>query len=178
MSSPRLSGLYEHDNPTTETESTMSQKIVTNLWFDKEAEEAAEYYVSLFPNSKVTRVVRYPESTSRAGDVLTADFELDGQSYVALNGGPQFKFNEAISLAVSCEPGEEQDHYWDKLGEGGEHGPCGWLKDRYGLSWQVIPNGLDDLIGDPDPQRADRAMAVMMEQGKLDLDAIRRAVDG
>ena len=157
----------------------MSQRIVTNLWFDSEAEEAAQFYVSLFPNSRVGEVTRYTESgMGEPGKAMTVRFELDGQRFVGINGGPQFKFTEAISLAISCEEGAEQDHYWEKLGEDGEYGPCGWLKDRYGLSWQVIPNGLNELLADLDPERADRAAAAMLKQGKLDLDEIRQAADG
>lgn len=157
----------------------MSQRITPNLWFDDNAEEAAEFYVSVFPNSKILNVIHYTESGMReAGMVMMVTFELDGERFVGINGGPQFKFTEAISLEISCESGEEQDHYWETLGEGGEFGPCGWLKDRYGLSWQVVPRGMEEIFSDPDPERADRAMAAMLKQSKLDLEEIRRAADG
>jgi predicted 3-demethylubiquinone-9 3-methyltransferase (glyoxalase superfamily) len=156
----------------------MPQKIVTNLWFDTEAEEAAEYYCSIFEDSKILKTVPYTKSTKRAGQVVTVEWELNGQRFVGINGGPQFKFDEAISLAIDCKDQAEVDYFWEKLGEGGEHGPCGWLKDRYGLSWQVVPEGIDDLFCDPDPERADRAMQAMMKMSKLDLAAVQAAADG
>lgn len=154
-------------------------RIVPNLWFDTEAEEAAAFYVSVFPNSRITDVARYTEAGPReAGLVMTVAFELDGQPFVGINGGPEFTFSEAVSLAITCRDQEEVDAYWEKLTEGGEEGPCGWLKDRYGLSWQVVPEGMDELFADPDQTRAARAMKAMFEMKKLDLAALRRAADG
>ena len=151
-------------------------RITTNLWFDTEALEAAEYYVAIFPGSRITDVSRYGEGAPRpAGTVLTAAFELDGQAFLALNGGPQFRFTEAISLVVTCADQDEVDHYWAALVEGGEPGECGWLKDRYGLSWQIVPDGLGEVLGDPDPVRAGRAMQAMMTMQKLDIAALRAA---
>ncbi|KUM73174.1 VOC family protein [Streptomyces sp. ISL-22] len=154
--------------------------FTTCLWFDNEAEEAAHYYVSVFKNSSVGKVARYPEGAPRpAGTVLTVEFTANGQKFVALNGGPEFKFNEAISFQIFCENQEEIDHYWTKLTEnGGEPGPCGWLKDRYGVSWQVIPDRLDDLVGDPDPAKAQRAMTAMLSMHKLDIAALEKAHAG
>ena len=155
------------------------QKITPFLWYDREAEEAANYYVSLFPNSRVHTVSRYGEAgPGPKGSVMTVVFELDGQEFIALNGGPQFTFNESVSFVVNCETQQEVDSFWGRLSEGGEKGPCGWLKDRYGLSWQVVPRGLDELITDPDPERARRATEAMLQMTKLDIDALRRAADG
>ncbi len=152
--------------------------ITPNLWFDTEGEEAAEYYVSIFPNSKITHVARYGEAGPRpAGTVMTVEFVLDGQPYVAINGGPEFTFSEAVSLQINCADQDEVDYYWDKLTEGGEEGPCGWLKDKYGLSWQVVPEGFVELFNDPDPSRADRAMKAMFAMRKLDLAALLKAAD-
>jgi predicted 3-demethylubiquinone-9 3-methyltransferase (glyoxalase superfamily) len=158
----------------------MQQRIVTNLWFDTEAEEAAEHYTSIFDNSRIVHVAHYNEAGPReAGMVMVVEFELDGQRFVAINGGDQFKFDEAISLQINCETQEEIDYYWDKLlADGGEEGPCGWLKDKYGLSWQVTPTGMDELFSDPDKGRAERAMKAMLEMKKLDIDELRRAADG
>jgi predicted 3-demethylubiquinone-9 3-methyltransferase (glyoxalase superfamily) len=157
----------------------MQQRIVTNLWFDTEAEEAAEFYASVFPNSRVVAKTHYPEDAPReAGMVMTVDFELDGQRITGINGGPDFKFSEAISLLINCEGQEEVDYYWEKLTEGGEEGPCGWLKDRYGLSWQVVPEGMDEVFADPDPERAQRAMQAMLQMKKLDVEELRRAASG
>ncbi|WP_129841023.1 VOC family protein [Streptomyces sp. RFCAC02] len=154
-------------------------RIVTNLWFDTQGEEAARFYVSVFPNSSVTRVTHYTEAGPRpAGTVLTVDFLLDGQPFTALNGGPEFTFNEAVSLLVECADQAEVDHYWSALGEGGEEGPCGWLKDRYGLSWQVVPTRLEELVTDPDPERARRATEAMLAMGKLDIARLEAAADG
>jgi predicted 3-demethylubiquinone-9 3-methyltransferase (glyoxalase superfamily) len=154
----------------------MTQRIVTNLWFDTQAEEAAEFYCSIFPNSRVTHVARYTEAGPREADtVMVVEFELDGTRLVGINGGPQFTFSEAVSLQVECDSQEEIDHYWDALTAGGEEGPCGWLKDRYGLSWQVTPKGLDEIFGDPDRDRARRAMQAMFGMKKLDLEALRSA---
>ena len=155
-------------------------RITTNLWFDTQAEEAAGFYVSVFPHSEVTTITRYTESgPGRAGDVLTVDFVLDGQPYTAINGGPDFTFNEAISLLVNCDGQEEVDYYWNKLREGGgEEVACGWLKDRYGLAWQVFPTQAGDLLSDADPERSQRAMKAMLSMKKIDLAAMRAAADG
>ena len=153
-------------------------QITPNLWFDTEGKEAAEFYVSVFPNSKVTNITHYTESGPReAGMVLTVDFELDGQQYTAINGGPEFRFDEAISLLINCADQKEIDYYWTKLSEGGEEGPCGWLKDKFGLSWQVCPVGMLELLNDPDRARADRAMSAMMGMKKIDIAAIYAAAD-
>ncbi|HET6173131.1 MAG TPA: VOC family protein [Gaiellales bacterium] len=153
--------------------------ITPNLWFDTESEEAAKFYVSVFPNSEITSVTHYGEAGPReAGMVLTVGFALDGQDYVAINGGPQFTFSEAISLLVNCADQEEIDYYWAKLGEGGEEGPCGWLKDRYGLSWQVAPIGMDAMLNDPDQARAQRGMKAMLGMKKIDLAELQAAADG
>jgi predicted 3-demethylubiquinone-9 3-methyltransferase (glyoxalase superfamily) len=154
-------------------------RITPNLWFDTEGEEAAEFYVSVFPNSKVTNVTYHGDAGPRpAGTVLTVDFVLDGQEYTAINGGPEFTFNEAVSLLINCADQEEVDYYWNALSEGGEEGPCGWLKDRYGLSWQVCPQALLDLVNDPDEGRSQRAMQAMMGMKKLDIAALYAAADG
>lgn len=154
-------------------------KIIPNLWFDTEGKEAAEFYVSVFPNSEIKNVSYYGEAGPReAGTVLTVDFELDGQHYTAINGGPQFTFDEAISLMIDCADQEEVDYYWAKLLEGGgQESQCGWLKDRYGLSWQVVPSELEKLMTDPDEGRAQRAMTAMLGMKKLDIAALRAAAD-
>ena len=153
--------------------------ITPFLWFDTEAEEAAELYCSVFPSSRVLSVSRYGEGgPGPAGQAMTVEFELDGQRFVALNGGPQYTFTEAVSLQIDCADAAEVDHYWERLTDGGEPGRCGWLKDRYGLSWQVVPRGLAEVLSDPDPQRGARAVQAMMGMSKLDLDALRRAADG
>jgi predicted 3-demethylubiquinone-9 3-methyltransferase (glyoxalase superfamily) len=157
----------------------MQQKIVPNLWFDTESAEAAAFYVSVFKNSRIVTTTHYTEAAPRkAGMVMTVEFELDGQRFVAINGGPQFTFNEAISLSITCADQAEVDYYWERLTEGGEDGPCGWLKDRYGVSWQVVPDGMDELFSDPDRERAQRAMEAMLRMRKLDIAAIRAAADG
>ena len=154
-------------------------RITPNLWFDTQGVEAAEFYVSIFPNSKITNITHYGESGPRpAGSVLTVDFVLDGQEYTAINGGPEFTFDEAISLLINCADQAEIDYYWDKLTDGGEEGPCGWLKDKFGLSWQVCPVGWQDLLNDPDKGRAERAMTAMFGMKKLDLAALQAAADG
>ena len=154
-------------------------RITPNLWFDLESEEAAAFYVGIFPNSRITNISHYTEAGPRAaGTVLTVDFVLDGQRFTAINGGPGFTFNEAVSLMVNCADQAEVDYYWERLGEGGEEGPCGWLKDRYGLSWQVAPEGIVELFQDPDPARAERAMAAMLKMRKLDIAALHAAADG
>ena len=157
----------------------MHQRITPNLWFDTEAEEAAGFYVSVFRNSRIVNVARYPEGAPReAGMVMTVEFELDGQRLVGINGGPEFTFDEAVSLQINCEGQEEVDYYWERLTDGGEEGPCGWLKDRYGLSWQVVPAGMDELFSDPDPERARRAMEAMLKMRKLDVAELQAAADG
>jgi predicted 3-demethylubiquinone-9 3-methyltransferase (glyoxalase superfamily) len=156
----------------------MQQKIVPNLWFDTEAEEAAAFYTSVFANSRVVNVTHYTEDAPRpAGMVMTVEFELDGQRFVGINGGPEFTFDEAISFQIDCQTQDEVDYYWEKLSEGGEEGQCGWLKDRYGLSWQVVPTGMDELFADPDPERARRAMQALLKMSKLDIAALRSAAD-
>ena len=153
-----------------------TQKITPNLWFDTEAEEAANFYTSIFDTSRIVKVMRYGEAGPRpAGMVMTVTFELEGQEFTALNGGPEFKFNEAISLLVNCESQEEVDELWKRLSEGGEEGPCGWLKDRFGVSWQIIPTILDEMLQDDDPARADRVMEAMLQMGKIDIAGLERA---
>jgi predicted 3-demethylubiquinone-9 3-methyltransferase (glyoxalase superfamily) len=157
----------------------MQQRIIPNLWFDTQAEEAAEFYVSVFKNSRIVHVMRYTEAgPGEPGTVVTVEFELDGQRFVGINGGPQFPFTEAVSFQVDCADQAEVDHYWERLTDGGQEVQCGWLKDRYGLSWQVVPAGLADLLGDPDPDRAKRATEAMLAMVKIDIDAVRRAADG
>jgi predicted 3-demethylubiquinone-9 3-methyltransferase (glyoxalase superfamily) len=152
------------------------QKITPCLWFDTEGEEAARFYTSVFPNSRIVDIARYGSAGPRdEGTVMTVDFELDGQDFVALNGGPGFTFNEALSLQVFCEDQDEVDRYWNTLSEGGEEGPCGWLKDRYGLSWQVIPRVLPELLADPDREKSQRVMAAMLEMRKIEIDGLERA---
>ncbi len=157
----------------------MPEKITPNLWFDTEAEEAANFYCSVFDNSRIVATSHYTESAPREeGMVMTVEFELDGQRFVGINGGPNFKFDEAVSFQINCETQEEIDYYWEKLSEGGEEGPCGWLKDRFGLSWQVTPTGMDEVFSDPDKERADRAMKAMLKMGKIDIATLRDAADG
>ena len=154
------------------------QKIVTSLWFDDQAEEAAKFYCSIFNNSKITQIARYGSAGPRPeGMVMTVDFRLEGQDFNAINGGPEFRFTEATSLLVNCQTQEEVDKLWDKLGAGGEPGPCGWLKDRYGLSWQVVPVALGEMLSDPDPVRAQRVMEAMLKMGKIDVAELRRAYE-
>ncbi|MGA5248660.1 VOC family protein [Streptomyces pseudogriseolus] len=154
--------------------------FTTCLWFDGQAEEAAQFYVSVFDNSKLGQVVRNTGAVpGEQGTVLTVEFTANGQKFVALNGGPEFTFNEAISFQLECDDQAEIDHYWEKLAEGGgEHGPCGWLKDRYGVSWQVNAKRLTRMIGDPDREKADRALKSMMTMGKLDIAELERAYAG
>jgi predicted 3-demethylubiquinone-9 3-methyltransferase (glyoxalase superfamily) len=153
--------------------------IIPNLWFDTEAEQAAQFYVSVFPDSRILGSTRYPEGApGPTGSVMTVEFELDGQRFVGINGGPQFPFTEAVSFQITCETQDEVDRYWEALTDGGEESVCGWLKDRYGLSWQVVPTGMEELFADPDPQRAQRAMQAMLGMRKLDLAALRAAADG
>jgi predicted 3-demethylubiquinone-9 3-methyltransferase (glyoxalase superfamily) len=149
------------------------------LWFDHHAEQAANFYVSIFKNSRVVTVTRYGEAgPGPQGSVMTVAFELDGQPFVALNGGPQFRFSEAISFSVDCETQQEVDEYWRKLSAGGEEGPCGWLKDQFGLSWQVNPSILGKMLNDPDPVKARRVMEAMLQMKKIDIAGLQRAYDG
>ncbi len=153
-------------------------KLTTCLWFDTQGEEAAEFYCSVIPNSQVLDVSRYGEAgPGEPARAMTVSFELDGRPFVALNGGPEFRFNESVSLQISCRDQEEVDHYWNTLLEGGEEGMCGWLKDRYGFSWQVVPTALNELLGDPDPGRSQRAMQAMLGMRKIDIEGMRRAAD-
>jgi predicted 3-demethylubiquinone-9 3-methyltransferase (glyoxalase superfamily) len=157
----------------------MPQKIVPNLWFDTDAEAAAEFYTSVFENSRIVNVTHYTAAGPRPeGMVMTVEFELEGERFVAINGGPQFTFDEAVSFAIECETQDEVDYYWGKLTDGGEEGPCGWLKDRFGLSWQVVPTGMEALFADPDKGRAERAMKAMLEMKKIEIEELRRAADG
>lgn len=162
----------------------ITTRVTPCLWFDGEAEEAAAFYVDVFPNSRITRISRYGEEGREIhgrppGSVMVVAFELDGQPFTALNGGPLFRFNEAISLQVNCETQQEVDHFWDRLGEGGDPRArqCGWLKDRYGVSWQVVPTIVDALIGDGSP-RSERATQALMRMKKLDIGALQRAAEG
>jgi predicted 3-demethylubiquinone-9 3-methyltransferase (glyoxalase superfamily) len=152
------------------------RKITPWLWFDTEGEQAATFYASVFPNSRILEVMRYGSAGPRPeGTVMTVEFELDGQTFVALNGGPDFKFTEALSFEVRCDSQDEVDHYWSKLSEGGEEGPCGWLKDKFGLSWQIIPTRLSELLRDPDREKSQRAMAAMLQMKKIDIEGLERA---
>jgi len=164
-------------NPGARRRPTCMPTITPNLWFDEQGLEAAELYTSIFPNSRITEVSYYGESVpSKAGTVLTVAFELDGQPFVALNGGPQFTFNEAISLDISCESQEEVDRYTERLiADGGEQGPCGWVKDRYGVSWQVIPKRLIELLGDGKGETSQRVMAAMLKMHKIEVAELERA---
>jgi predicted 3-demethylubiquinone-9 3-methyltransferase (glyoxalase superfamily) len=156
------------------------QRITPNLWFDDQAEEAAEFYTSIFENSKVTAISHYGSAGPRpAGTVMVVEFELDGQQFTALNGGPaDFRFNEALSFIVNCASQAEVDYFWQKLADGGEEGVCGWLTDRYGVSWQIIPTAMNEMISDPDPDKSQRAMAAMLQMTKIDIAAIERAYRG
>jgi predicted 3-demethylubiquinone-9 3-methyltransferase (glyoxalase superfamily) len=157
----------------------MRTTITPNLWFDGNAEEAVAFYTSVFPNSRVTTTTHYPAgSPGPEGAVMTVEFELDGHRFVAINGGPEFTFSEAVSFLIECDTQEEIDRWWAVLTEGGEEGPCGWLKDRFGLSWQVAPRGMDEVFADEDKSKAERAFAAMMTMKKLDLEALRRAAEG
>lgn len=158
-------------------------RITPCLWFDTQAQEAALFYTSIFPNGRIVSTLRYGEAGHEihgkpAGSILTVVFELDGQRFTALNGGPLFTFNEAVSLEVRCDTQEEVDFYWDRLTDGGEASACGWLKDRFGLSWQVTPAALDDLLGDPDYEKTERVMTALLQMKKLDLAALERAHRG
>jgi predicted 3-demethylubiquinone-9 3-methyltransferase (glyoxalase superfamily) len=152
--------------------------ITSCLWFDTEGEDAANFYVSVFPNSRIVNVSRYGEAGPRpAGSVMTVDFELDGRPFMALNGGPEFTFDEAISFVIDCADQDEVDYYWTKLGEGGEEGPCGWLKDRFGLSWQVVPAALGELASDPDPAKSQAVIKAMLGMRKLVVAELQAAYD-
>lgn len=154
-------------------------RITPNLWFDTDSEEAAEFYVSIFPNSRITAITHYGEAGPRpAGMVLTVEFVLDRQPFIAINGGPEFTFSEAVSFLITCADQAEIDYYWDKLAAGGEEGVCGWLKDRYGVSWQVCPDGMDEMLNDPDSGRRDRAMRAIFGMKKIDIAALHAAADG
>jgi predicted 3-demethylubiquinone-9 3-methyltransferase (glyoxalase superfamily) len=154
-------------------------RITPCLWFDTEAEDAAEFYTSVFPNSRIVHVSHYGSAGPRPeGMVMVVELELDGRSFLALNGGPDFRFTEAISLQADCKDQAEVDRLWETLSEGGEEGPCGWLKDRYGVSWQIVPSRMYELIADPDPERAQRAVAAMLQMRKLDIAELERAADG
>jgi predicted 3-demethylubiquinone-9 3-methyltransferase (glyoxalase superfamily) len=151
-------------------------EITPCLWFDTEGEEAASFYTSVFPNSRIVDVARYGSAGPRAeGTVMTVSFELDGQSFVALNGGPDFTFNEAISFQVSCKTQDEVDTFWSALSEGGEEGPCGWLKDKFGVSWQIVPTVLPELLADPDREKSQRVMQAMLTMKKIEIDALEQA---
>lgn len=164
---------------------TSTPKITPCLWFDNEAEEAARFYVSVFKNAKIGRILRYGKEGHEIhgrpeGSVMTVEFEIDGQPFTALNGGPVFKFNEAISFQVPCDTQQEADYYWERLSEGGDEKAqqCGWLKDKYGVSWQVFPKALSDLVGDPQSEKSERAMKALLEMKKINIEKIRRAYDG
>jgi predicted 3-demethylubiquinone-9 3-methyltransferase (glyoxalase superfamily) len=166
---------------TSRDESTQpgKPKITTFLWFDNNAEEAANFYVSIFKNSKVLNAVRYGDSgPGPKGTVMTIAFQLDGQEFTALNGGPRFKFTEAISLVVHCKTQEEVDHFWEKLSEGGEKVQCGWLKDKFGLSWQIVPDVLIELFQDGDSLKSQRVMKAMLQMKKLDIEGLKQAAEG
>ena len=155
---------------------TIKQRITPCLWFDGQAEEAANFYVSIFRNSKITAISRYGDAgPGPKGSVMVVGFELDGQAFTGLNGGPMFKFNEAISMVVNCETQEEVDRYWDRLLEGGEPSQCGWLKDRFGISWQIVPTALLEMVQDKDPARSQRVMAAMLKMRKLDIAGLKQA---
>jgi len=180
MTPPAVIRLIEDSTYDTERTPTMAtlSKITPCLWFDTEAEDAANFYTGIFANSRVSKVLHYGSAGPRPeGMVMVVNFELDGQEFVALNGGPEFTFNEAISFQVDCESQEEVDNFWTKLSESGEEGPCGWLKDKFGLSWQIVPTVMDELIADPDPDRAQRAMKAMMGMGKLDIAELEAAAN-
>lgn len=156
-----------------------TQKITTFLWFDGNAEEAANFYISVFKNSKIRDIVRYGDSgPGPKGSVMIVDFELDGEQFTALNGGPEFKFNESISLVVHCQSQEEVDYFWEKLSAGGQQVECGWLKDKFGLSWQIVPEIFLDLLRNSDDQKKDRVMRAMMKMKKLDIKQLQEAVKG
>lgn len=158
------------------------QRISPFLWFDDKAEEAVKFYTSIFKNSEITNVARYGEAGAQVsgrpkGSVMTVAFQLDGQEFIALNGGPQFKFTEAVSFVVNCQTQEELDEYWKKLSDGGQEVQCGWLKDKYGLSWQIVPTALEQLMSDPDPKKTERVMRAMLQMKKLDIKGLKQAYE-
>ena len=158
------------------------QRISPFLWFDDKAEEAAVFYTSIFKNSKIKTIVRYGDSGAEVtgrpkGTVMTVAFQLDGQEFVALNGGPQYKFTEAVSFVVNCQTQDEIDEYWKKLSDGGQEVQCGWLKDKYGLSWQIVPTILSEMLNDPDPKKADRVMKAMLQMKKIDIKGLKQAYE-
>jgi predicted 3-demethylubiquinone-9 3-methyltransferase (glyoxalase superfamily) len=162
---------------------TIKQKIAPCLWFDTQAEDAARFYTSVFKNSRIKQLSRYGEAGrevhgKKAGTVMVAEFEIEGQTFIALNGGPQFKFDEAVSFQVFCDTQEEIDYFWDKLSEGGAEGPCGWLKDKFGLSWQVVPSALPQMMQDAGSAGSDRLMKAVLQMKKFDLAALQRAFAG
>ena len=162
---------------------TITQRITPCLWFDSEAEEAVKFYTSIFKNSKIDGTTYYDEASSKAagrpkGSVLTVDFQLEGQSFMALNGGPVFKFTEAVSFVINCENQKEIDYFWEKLTAGGQEVECGWLKDKFGLSWQVVPTIMIEMLKDKDVQKSQRAMAAMLTMKKLDIAKLERAYQG
>jgi predicted 3-demethylubiquinone-9 3-methyltransferase (glyoxalase superfamily) len=159
------------------------QKITPFLWFDSQAEEAAKFYTSVFKNSKITNVTRYDEAGAKAsgwpkGTAMTVAFQLDGQPFVALNGGPVFKFTEAVSFVINCQTQEEVDYYWEKLTAGGQEGQCAWLKDKFGLSWQVVPTALIEMLQDKDPKKAGNVMQAMLQMRKIDIKTLKQAYEG
>ena len=163
--------------------SKIKQRISNCLWFDNRAEEAAKFYTSIFKNSSVGKITRYGKAgfefhKQPEGTVMTVEFTLDGQEFMGLNGGPIFKFNESVSLVVHCANQEEVDYYWSKLTQGGEESQCGWLKDKFGLSWQVVPDELSEMVSDPDKEKADRVMNAFMQMRKFDLEKLRKAYNG
>jgi predicted 3-demethylubiquinone-9 3-methyltransferase (glyoxalase superfamily) len=158
------------------------QKITPFLWFDDKAEQAATFYTSIFKNSKIVNIARYGDAGAEVsgrpkGTVMTVAFQLEGQEFVALNGGPQFKFTEAISFVVNCQTQQEVDEYWEKLSDGGQEVQCGWLKDKYGLSWQIVPTILSELLNDPDPKKAEKVMKAMLQMKKIDIKGLKQAYE-
>ncbi len=159
------------------------QKIIPNLWFDKQAEEAANFYVSIFKNSKIKQVSYYGESGAKAanmpaGSVMTVSFELDGVNFMALNGGPVFKFNEAVSFMINCKDQDEVDYFWEKLSEGGKEGVCGWLEDKYGLSWQVVPDDFAKIMKQSSPEELERIMSALLKMKKIEIETLKQAQKG
>jgi predicted 3-demethylubiquinone-9 3-methyltransferase (glyoxalase superfamily) len=161
------------------TQTVSVQKITPFLWYDHQAEDAANFYVAIFPNSKIVKVSRYGEGgPGPAGTAMTVEFQLEGQTFIALNGGPHFKFTEAVSFVVNCQDQKEVDFYWDRLSAGGGEVQCGWLKDKFGLSWQVVPAALGKLMSSPDPERSKRVVKAFMAMKKLDIQTLQQAYDG
>jgi predicted 3-demethylubiquinone-9 3-methyltransferase (glyoxalase superfamily) len=169
---------YPTGQPQTPEKRMPIQKITPFLWFDSQAEEAAAFYTSIFPNSKVEKVIRYGEAgPGPAGSAMTVQFQLERQTFIALNGGPHFHFTEAISFVANCQTQEEVDSYWEKLSSGGAEVHCGWVKDKFGLSWQIVPTVLPELLNDPDPEKSQRVMKAMLTMKKLDIRALQQARD-